>query len=143
MHKFRGFSLVELMMVVGIVAIVGVVALPAYQDYVVRSRRVEGLVLADEAKGVVVENAQHAAAALDDGYVGPRLSQSLNVGSIVVDGKSGVITIAFTDAAGGGEMSLTPLDGGGGLSAGMMPRGQIHWICGGTGDEARLPVTCR
>ena len=47
MHNKRGFTLVEMMVVVGIVAILAAVSLPAYSKFVERSRRVEGQVLAN------------------------------------------------------------------------------------------------
>lgn len=47
MHKKSGFTLVEMMVVVGIVAILAAISLPAYSKFVERSRRVEGQVLAN------------------------------------------------------------------------------------------------
>jgi type IV pilus assembly protein PilA len=56
----KGFTLIELMIVVAIIGILAAVALPAYQDYTARSRVTEGLTLSKEAQLVVQDNAANA-----------------------------------------------------------------------------------
>lgn len=126
----KGFTLIELMIVVAIIGILAAVALPAYQDYTVRAKVTEGLSLAASAKTAVVDNAANGAA-FASGWVAP--VATVNVSSVDIATTGGAVTISYTPkvaAAGSNTLILTPLAGGAVLVAGVPPAaGSITWIC--------------
>ena len=138
----KGFTLIELMIVVAILGILAAVAIPAYQDYTVRSRVSEGLALAGAAKLAVAENASNASA-LDAGYTSPAATK--NVTSVAIDttaATAGQIAITYTAAAGNGILYLMPYQGGLAapaiLVAGTPPTGAIGWACRAKGNTFTL-----
>ena len=138
----KGFTLIELMIVVAIIGILAAVALPAYQDYTVRAKVTEGLSLAASAKTAVSENAANGAA-FASGWTAP--SSTTSVSSVAIDSGTGAITITYnTTIASGGTLTLTPVDGGpagtalsGNASGSTIPTaGSITWNCKSAGSSS-------
>jgi|TARA_R100000501_G_C2626826_1_gene120611 type IV pilus assembly protein PilA len=136
----KGFTLIELMIVVAIIGILAAVAIPAYQDYTVRTKVSEGLSLASGVKSSVSETYISTGSWPSDNTVaGVASSSSItgnNVQSVGVSG-SGVITVTYTDGSSpldGQTISLTPSDSG----------GSVTWTCASTNlDDRYLPSNCR
>jgi type IV pilus assembly protein PilA len=105
-HAACGFTLIELMIVLAIVGVIAAYAIPAYQDYLARSRVGEGLSLASSARLAVAENAA-SGNAFGGGYATPPATR--NVQSIQVDDDSGQITVAFTTRVASAESNTLVL----------------------------------
>ena len=130
----RGFTLIEMMIVVAIIGILAAIAIPAYQDYTIRSKVSEGLMLASSAKVAIAEaflsNEMTGLGTAADDWNAAFVA-SKYVGNIQADDNTGVITVTYDaanlPAAGGMTLLLSPFIAGAPLAAGAT--GSIDWAC--------------
>jgi type IV pilus assembly protein PilA len=155
----KGFTLIELMIVVAIIGILAAVALPAYQDYTIRAKITEGQTLASQLKTAVTETHQArgpgdksctsqatcdviGATTMD--ATATAMVANRNVAS-VTSAATGEITIAFKPAVVAAAentilLTPTPADLQTAASAGVT----VTWICtGGTVLQKYRPAACR
>ena len=138
--KMRGFSMIEMMVVIGVVAILALMAMPSYQDKFSRDQIAEALPLADVAKGPVAASwaiaqsfpADNAAAGL------PVADKIVNnyIGSVAIEG--GAINITFGNRANrvilGKILTLRP------AVVEDAPVVPVTWVCGYATGPGKMTI---
>lgn len=138
--RAKGFSLIEVMIVVGILGILAAIALPAYQDYTVRSKVSEGVLFASAAKIAVVESYTHVGE-FPSSNEAAGLSDAEDITSQYVDRleirDEGRIWVTFNDAV--------PQLNQRSVVLAAEPQGSaLSWCCYSPDIDARyMPASCR
>ena len=135
MKQQKGFTLIELMIVIAIIGILAAIAIPAYQDYTIRSKVAEGLNLSGSAKLAVAETFDSEGRFMTtQASYGLPAAASINGNHVSTIGVAadGVITITYRDSGLGGNPSAD------GKTVVLEPSsanpGSLVWVCDDTGS---------
>jgi type IV pilus assembly protein PilA len=131
----HGFTLIELMIVIAILGILIAIALPAYQNYTIRTKNAECLNVAATAKLSVSESAQDLGqlASITATNTGYEFDSSTYCDSVTIAAGGDITAITRNTGAPAATFTLRP----------TFASGRLDWACSSTAPDAQVPAECR